>query len=61
MSWCKDLNGEEVDYLIIEFVDVKYPMNQSYLTIGDLKRVLRLDFPLVMVHVKSSCEDYAQL
>jgi hypothetical protein len=25
-----------------------------------LKLVLKLDFPLVMAHVKSSCEDYVQ-
>jgi hypothetical protein len=59
MSCCKYLNGEEVDCLIIGFANVKFFMNQSCFTIGVLKCVLKLDFPLVMVHVKSSCEDYA--
>ncbi len=54
------VNGEEVDCLIIEFTNVTFSMNQSCLTIGALKCVLKLKFLLVMVHVKSSCEDYAQ-
>ncbi len=54
------VNGEEADCSIIEFSNVMFFMNHICLTIGALKHVLRLNFPLVMAHVKSSCEDYAQ-
>jgi hypothetical protein len=54
------VDGEEADYLIIEFTNVMFSMNQSCLIIGALKCVLKLNFLLVMAHVKSSCEDYAK-
>jgi hypothetical protein len=60
MSWCVDLNDDEPNYLVIKFVNFKCVVNQRCLTIGFLKLVLRLDFPLVMAHVKSSCENYAK-
>jgi hypothetical protein len=28
MKWCEYLNGEEVDYFIIEFVGVKFSVNK---------------------------------
>jgi hypothetical protein len=60
MSWCKDLNDEEVDCLIIEFVGAKFFVNQDCLATSVLKHVLRPYFLLVMVHPKSSCEDSTQ-
>jgi len=56
MSWCTILNGEEPNCLVIEFVGFKCVVNQRCLTTGFLKLVLRPYFPLVMAHVKSSCE-----
>jgi len=58
MSWCEDMNCEEVDCLINEFVGAKFFVNQHYLATSAPKLVLKLDFPLVMAHVKSSCENY---
>jgi len=59
MSLCEDLNGEEVDCFIIEFVSAKFSMNQHCLTTSALKFVLRPYSPLVMAHPKSSCENFA--
>ncbi len=61
MSWCEDLNGEEVDCFIIEFVGAKFFVNQHCLTIGALKPMLRPNFLLVMVHVKLKYEDLLEL
>jgi hypothetical protein len=57
MSWCTILNGEESNCFVIEFVGFKCVVNQHCFTTGFLKLVLRPYFPLVMVHVKSSCEN----
>jgi hypothetical protein len=54
------MNNEEANCLINEFVDVNFFVNWHYFTTGVLKLVLKLDFPLVMAHVKSSCEDDVQ-
>jgi hypothetical protein len=59
MSWCEDLNGEEVNCLIIEFVGAKFFVNQHCLTIDVSKPMLRPDFPLVMAHVKLRYEIFA--
>ncbi len=60
MSWAIDLNGEEADCLVIEFFSSKYYVNQCCLEIGDVKSVLRLDFPKVLAHVKSCFENFAK-
>ncbi len=60
MSWCAILNGEEPNCLVIEFVGFKCVVNQLCFTIGFLKHVLRPYFPLVMVHVKSNCGNFAK-
>jgi hypothetical protein len=60
MSWCEDMNSEKVDCFINEFVKAKFFVNQHYLATSALKLVLKLDFPLVMAHVKSRCEDYVR-
>ncbi len=57
MSWSANLNGEEADCLVIEFFDFKYSVNQCCFVRGDVKLVLRLNFPKVLVHVKKSYED----
>jgi hypothetical protein len=57
MSWCEDLNNEEVDCLITKFVNANVFVNQYGFAIGALKPVLRPYFLLVMAHMKSSCED----
>jgi len=58
MSWCEDLNNNEVDCFIIEFANAKFFCElEHYFATGALKPMLRLDFPLVMAHVKSSYED----
>ncbi len=59
MNWCEDLNGEEVDCLIIEFVGVNFFVNQHFLTIVSPKLVLKPNFSLVMAHVKLRYEDFA--
>ncbi len=60
ISWCEDLNGKKADCLIIKFAGVKLFVNQRCLAIGALKLVLMPYFLLVIVHVKSSCEDYTR-
>jgi hypothetical protein len=57
MSWEVDLNGEEADCLVIEFSSSKYFMNQHCLVTSDVKLVLRPDFPKVLAHVKSYCDN----
>ncbi len=57
MSSCKDLNGEEANCVIIEFVGAKFFANQHCLATSALKLVLKPYFPLVMPHPTSRCED----
>ncbi len=57
MSSCKDLNGEEANCVIIEFVGAKFSANQHCLATSALKLVLKPYFPLVMPHPTSRCED----
>ncbi len=52
--------NEEADCFINEFVGANFFVNQRYLATSALKLVLKLNFPLVMVHVKSSYEDYVR-
>jgi hypothetical protein len=54
MNWCADLNGEEINCLIIDFFGSKYFVK------GDVRLVLTPNFPKVLVHVKKSCEDIAK-
>jgi hypothetical protein len=54
-SWCAYLNGEEVDYFMIEFVGSKYCINPFYLVVNEMRLMLRLGFQVVLVHVKKSC------
>jgi hypothetical protein len=44
MSWCEDMNNEEADYLINEFVSANFFVNLCYLATSALKLVLKLDF-----------------
>jgi hypothetical protein len=55
MNWCAYLNGEEPNCLVIEFASFKFVVNHRCST-SFLKPLLRSNFPLVMAHVKSSCE-----
>jgi len=56
MNRCAYLNGEEPNYLVIEFASFKFVVNHYCFT-SFWKLVLRSNFPLVMAHVKSSCEN----
>jgi hypothetical protein len=58
--WCAYLNGEEVDYFMIEFVGFKYCINPCYLVVNEMRLMLRLGFQVVLVHVKKSCQDYSK-
>jgi hypothetical protein len=56
MSWCTNLNNEKHECLVIEFVGVKYFMNQHCLATCNVKPMcLMLDLPLVPLDV-GSCE-----
>jgi hypothetical protein len=46
MSWCVDLNGEKVYYLMIEFLDFKYFENQHCLVTSEVMPMFRLNFQL---------------
>lgn len=59
-SWCAYLNGEEVDYFMIEFVGSKYCINPCYHVINEMRLMLRLGFQVVLVHVKKSYHDYSK-
>jgi hypothetical protein len=54
------MNSEKADCFINEFVKTNFFVNQHYFIASVLKLVLKLDFPLIMAHVKSSCEDYVR-
>lgn len=47
MNWRANLNSEEVNYLVIEFVDLKYFINQHCLITNEVKLMFRLDFQVV--------------
>jgi hypothetical protein len=46
MSWCVDLNGEKVYYLMIEFLDSKYFVNQHCLVTSEMNLMFMLNFEL---------------
>jgi hypothetical protein len=59
-SWHAYLNGEEVDYFMIEFAGSKYCINPCYLVKNEMRLMLRLGFQVVLVHVKKSGHDYSK-
>jgi hypothetical protein len=61
MNWCVDLNDEEPKCLVIKFASSRCVVNQCCLTTRILKLVLRRNFPLVMVHVKSNCVNHVKV
>jgi len=46
MSWCVELNGEKVYYLMIEFLNFKYFVNQHCLVTSEVKPMFRPNFQL---------------
>ncbi len=59
-SWHAYLNGEEVDYFMIEFAGSKYCINPCYFVINEMSLMLRLGFQVVLVHVKKCCHNYSK-
>jgi hypothetical protein len=47
MNWCANLNIEEINCLVIEFVDLKYSINQHCIITNEVKLILKLDFRVV--------------